>query len=179
MTAPTSGRDDATLRGAVVLVVAIVIGLALLVRGGGGGEDEAASTTTASSTTTAFDASTTVDTAVPINDSSSSSLPDDSTPDPADVSVLVLNSTRIPDIAGDNTDTLSQAGYQTLEPTNSTTGVLDTTTIYATPEAQASAEAIRSLLAMPDAVIAEKPEESLGGASADADVVVVLGLDAG
>jgi len=53
------------------------------------------------------------------------------------------------------------------------------TTVYATSDAQADAEVIRSLLGFTDAELAEMPEESLGGASADADVVVVLGLDAG
>jgi len=179
MTAPTSGRDDATLRGAVVLVVAIVIGLALLVRSGGGGDDDAAATTSTTSTTE-FEGST-VDTAAPINDSSSSSVPDDSSGarEPSEVTVLVLNSTRIADIAGNNTETLIQAGYTTLEPANATTGELAMTTVYATSDAQADAEVIRSLLGFTEAELAEMPEQSLGGASADADVVVVLGLDAG
>lgn len=178
MTAPTSGRDDATLRGAVVLVVAIVIGLALLVRSGGGGDDEAADTTS-TTTTTEFQGST-VDTAAPINDSSSSSVPEEGggAREPSEVTVIVLNSTRTAGIAATRSDTLSQAGYNALEPTNATTGELETTTIYATEDAQADAEVIRDLLAMPDATIEEKPEDSLGGASADADVVVVLGLDA-
>jgi hypothetical protein len=63
VTAPRAGRDDATLRGAIVLVVAIVIGLALLARSGGGGSDEAATTTEASTASTAFDGSTTTSSA--------------------------------------------------------------------------------------------------------------------
>lgn len=180
MTAPTSGRDDATLRGAVVLVVAIVIGLALLARGGGGGGDDESAETTTTTSTTEFEGSTS-ETMAPINESSTSVPEDgeDGAREPSEVTVLVLNSTRVAGIAGDRNDTLAQAGYSTLEPTNATTGELAETTIYALPDFQADAEAIKGLLALPDAVIAEKPEESLGGASDEADVVVVLGQDAG
>lgn len=178
MTAPTSGRDDATLRGAVVLVVAIVIGLALLARGGGGGDDDTAAETTTTTSTTEFDGATS-ETMAPINESSTSTPEEGGAREPSEVTVLVLNSTRIAGIAGENNDLLAQAGYSTLEPTNATTGELAETTIYARTEFQADAEAIKGLLALPDAVIAEKPEESLGGASDEADVVVVLGQDAG
>lgn len=179
MTAPTSGRDDATLRGAVVLVVAIVIGLALLARGGGGGgDDESADDTTTTTSTTEFDGATS-ETMAPINESSTTAPEEGGAREPSEVTVLVLNSTRIAGIAGEKNDVLAQAGYSTLEPANATTGELAETTIYAGTEFQADAEAVKALLALPDAVIAEKPDESLGGASDEADVVVVLGQDAG
>jgi hypothetical protein len=181
MTSPTSGRDDATLRGAVVLVVAIVIGLALLARGGGGGGDDDASDAGAGETTTSsteFDGSQS--TAAPINSVSTTegSVPSD-TRAPEEVTVIVLNglNTRVDGIAGQNDEKLTTAGYVTLDPGNATTKTA-TTTVYATPEFQADAEAVRAILGMPDASIEEKPAEPLGPGAERADIVVVLGDDA-
>ena len=182
MTAPTSGRDDATVRGAIVLIVAIVIGLALLARsGGGGGDDEAADTTTTASTvsTEAGAADTSDDTTVPVGGSASTAS---STPNgtlaPADTLVVVLNATEQVGWADENASTLVNAGYQT-DIGNPAAGNTDTSVIYAEPEAQANAEAIAGLLDLPDATISPKPAEPLGtlGQDADAAVVVVLGAD--
>ena len=181
MTSPTAGRDDATLRGAVVLVVAIVIGLALLARGGGGGDDDDASDTTEARETTEstqFDGSD--DTLAPINSESTtaSSVPSD-TRAPEEVTVIVLNglNTRVDGIAGLNDEKLKTAGYVTLNPGNATTKTA-TTTVYATPEFQADAEAVAAILGLPDASIVEKPAEPLGPGAERADIVVVLGDDA-
>ncbi len=184
MTAPASGRDDATIRGAVVLVVAIVIGLALLARsGGGGGDDEDASgsdqTTEATATTDASDGSDT--TVVPVQDSSTteSTAPTGSTQDPATVTVVVLNATDTTGWAGENAGILQSAGYMTDQGNPASGENSDTTTIYATPEAQADAQAVAAVLNLADAPVTQKPAEPLGdsGQDADADVVVVLGAD--
>ena len=182
MTAPSSGRDDATLRGAVVLVVAIVIGLALLARsGGGGGDDEDASSdqTTTTATTEATDGSDT--TVVPVQDSSTteSTTPTGSTQDPATITVVVLNATDETGWAGENATILQSAGYTTDQGNPASGENADTTTIYATPEAQADAQAVAQVLSLTDAQVTQKPAEPLGdqGQDADADVVVVLGAD--
>jgi hypothetical protein len=180
MTAPASGRDDATVRGAVVLIVAIVIGLALLARsGGGGGDDEDAGsneTTTEStaSTSTAPGDSTTV----PIQGSSTTAAPTGSTQDPATVTVAVLNATPVGGWAGENAGILASAGYMTADG-NFGGEDQDVTTIYAAPEAQADAQAVAALLDLADAPVTQKPTEPLGdeGQDADAQVVVVLGAD--
>lgn len=180
MTSPTSGRDDATLRGAVVLVVAIVIGLALLARGGGGGDDDASDTTEAGSTTTSTEFDGSQDTLAPIDSVSTTegSVPTD-TRAPEEVTVIVLNglNSRVDGIAGENDEKLKTAGYVTLNPGNATTKTA-TTTVYATPEFQADAEAVRAILGLPDASIEEKPAEPLGPGAERADIVVVLGDDA-
>jgi hypothetical protein len=185
VTAPSAGRDDATLRGAVVLVVAIVIGLALLARSGGGGSDEAATTTEASTSSTAFDGSTTASDSVPgpINSESTTTTAAETPGDtraPADVIVLVLNGTtgNLEGIAGENDEKLKAAGYNTLNATGADVD-LPTTTIYADAEFQADAEAVRDVLGIPDAVIEPKPETSPGPGADDADVVIVIGDDAG
>lgn len=183
MTAPTQGTgrgDDATLRGAVVLVVAIVIGLALLARGGGGGDDDATDTTEPRETTESTEFDPTQSTAAPINSSSTTegTVPSD-TRAPEEVTVIVLNglNTRVDGIAGQNDEKLKTAGYVTLNPGNATTKTA-TTTVYATPEFQADAEAVAGILGMPDASIEVKPEEPLGPGAERADIVVVLGDDA-
>ncbi len=185
MTAPSAGRDDATIRGAVVLVVAIVIGLALLARSGGGGSDDAAAATTEASTaSTAFDGSTTAPqtTAGPINSASTTApadTPTDTRP-PAEVTVLVLNGTtaNVDGVAGDNEAKAQAAGYTTLNATGADVD-LSTTTIYAPADLQADAEAVRAALGLDGATIEEPPAESPGPGAADADIVVVIGDDAG
>lgn len=184
MTAPSSGRDDATLRGAVVLIVAIVIGLALLARSGGGGDDEAASSDRDTTTTTEASGSTDADgstESLPVdpNTSSTTTAPP-STQDPASITVAVLNATPTVGFARDKADILASAGYQTAAG-NFNGDNQDTTTIYATPEAQADANAIKTLLGLGGASVVEKGEETLGrnGEDSGADVVVVLGADSG
>ncbi len=193
MTAPTSGRDDATLRGAVVLVVAIVIGLALLWRSGDGGSTEASDTTTAA-TSTELDGSQPADptqsTLAPIDtggppptdpsepiESSEPAGPDDTRP-PEAVTAIVLNGSEVIGAAADNDGQLKAAGYTTIAAANANAD-LPVTTIYAGPEFQADAEAVRGVLGLPDAVIADKPEEPLGDGAEMADIVVVLGGDIG
>lgn len=185
MTAPASGRDDATLRGAVVLVVAIVIGLALLARGGGGGDDDEADATT---TTAAVTESTTGGdgetdpTLAPINSSSTTEgegeVPTD-TRAPEEVTVIVLNglTERVDGIAGQNDDKLTTAGFVTLDPGNAPEKT-PTTIVYASPDFQADAEAVRAILGLPDATIQEKPAEPVAPGAERADIVVVLGDDA-
>jgi hypothetical protein len=183
MTAPGSGRDDATIRGAVVLVVAIVIGLALLARSGGGGDDDgddrADQTTESTASTEATDGSDT--TVVPVQDNSTteSTAPTGSTQDPATITVVVLNATDTTGWAGENAGILQSAGYVTDQGNPASGENSDTTTIYATPEAQADAQAVAAVLNLADAPVTQKPAEPLGdaGQDAEADVVVVLGAD--
>jgi hypothetical protein len=180
MTAPSSSRDDATLRGAVVLIVAIVIGLALLARGGGGGEDE----TSTDATTESTESTTTVaggdSTTVPIQSSTTvTSTPTGETRPPAEITVAVLNATEEGGWARTNADTLASAQYQTVAGNVPQANNTDTSMIYATPEAQADAQAVASLLGLEGAPVDVKPAEPLAedGSDAPADIVVVLGTD--
>lgn len=181
MTAPGTGRDDnTTMRGAIVLVVVIVIGLALLARsGGGGGDDEdAGSDATTESTASTTTLGGTDSTVAPIQDSSTTSSAPTGTQDPATVTVVVLNATPQGGWAGDNAGILGSAGY-TTDDGNFGGEDQPTTIIYATPEAQADAQAVAQLLDLADAQVQQKPSEALGeqGEDAAADVVVVLGAD--
>lgn len=183
------------VRGAVVLVAAILIGFALLYASGNDDDPVAAE---ASSTSAAEVTTTTTPTFVPGSEGSSASVPSStsvpgstsvpqssSVPDdpsdtrpPADVTAVVLNGTTddVVGVAGDNNDKLATAGYTTLEAGNAVAD-LATTTIYGSPEMQADAEAIRGILGFAGAVVEAKPSESLGDRSDEADVVVVIGDD--
>lgn len=180
MTAPARGRDDATVRGAVVLVVAIVIGLALLARSGGGGDDSADATTTtrpSGDTTTTVVGGGTGSTLPPI-DGTSTTLGTGTTTPPADVAIIVLNGTpdRVPGIASEFGGKAESVGYTLLEPTNANTPT-DTTTIYAAPGFEADAQALKGVMELPNAAISTKPDEPLGVGDDLADIVVVLGGD--
>lgn len=184
VTSPTPRRDENTLRGAIVLVVAIVIGLALLARSGGDGSEEASATTESASSTTEFDGSTSTSGEVgPIASESTTTTtvpegPGDTRP-PAEVTVIILNGTsaNVEGIAADNEAKVVAAGYETLSATGAFVD-LSTTTIYADAEFQADAEAVKGVLGIPDAVIEEKPAEAPGPNGDLADVVVVIGDDA-
>lgn len=180
MTAPSRGRDDATVRGAVVLVVAIVIGLALLWRGGAGDDDPtaeerdpASNTSFTGDTSTGSDGST-----MPAITNTTAGTGD--TQPPADVAVIVFNGTpeRVAGIAGEFTDKAEAAGYEVLTPTEAA-ATTETTTIYPAVGFELDAEALKEVLGLPqETVVAAKPEESLGSGDDLADIVVVLGSDA-
>ncbi len=181
MTAPSRGRDDATIRGAVVLVVAIVIGLALLWRSGAG-DDETTAPEQDSATETPFTGDTSTDSdgnTMPVITPTSEGSVD--TQPPESVTVIVFNGTpdRVPNIAGEYTDKAAAEGYEVLTPTNAAAST-DTTTIYTAVGFELDAEAMRDVMGLPeDTVVSAKPEQSLGTGDDLADIVVVLGSDYG
>lgn len=86
---------------------------------------------------------------------------------PADVTVLVLNSTSRNGLASRVSDTLEALGYTTVEPTNYDPA-LDTSRIWYAPGFESEAEVLAE--AIPDGII-----EPFSGDDAEADIVVVLG----
>lgn len=178
MTAPTgTGRDDAPLRGALVLVVAIVIGVALLLRGGGDdGGDDSADPGPTSEVAPSTDETGSTDTLAPVNDSSTTEAPPVEL-DPATLTVVVLNASDQDGWAGENAEILSSAGYGSVDTGNFETQ--DVSAVYATPEAQANATSVRDVLGLGGAAISEKPPDPLtsDGSDAEADIVVILGTD--
>ena len=86
---------------------------------------------------------------------------------PADVVVLVLNSTNRSGLAASATAVLADLGYQTLEPGNATPVLSDSEIHYSSGFAL---EAFTVAAQFPDAVVAPDPETDLA-----ADIVVILG----
>lgn len=180
MTAPATGRDDATLRGAIVLVVAIVIGLALLARGGGA-DDSSPTTTRDSAATTEFTGTTgaTGDTLAPTSEGATQPSSPTDTRQPGELTVIVLNGTEVVGLASSFAERAEAAGYGVLTSANAATNI-SLTTVYAPADLSADAAAVAGVLGVPTAPISPKPDTPLGrnGEDADADIVVVLGTDA-
>lgn len=165
-------RDDATVRGVVVLLVAVVVGLALLARGGSSGDSAASTTEPPEGSSTAVP-SITESTLAPVNDPTASSAP--TTRAVGEVTVIVLNGTRQAGIAGDNEAKVEGAGYQTISASNSSSPA-DTTRILFAEGFQADAEAVKEILGV-DAPVEPAPAEPLAPTAGDANVVILLGAD--
>lgn len=178
MTAPErSGPADANTRGIIVIVIAVVIGVALLAKlgsGGGGGSPSAQKSGGATTTsTTTITTQTTPDTsATTLAGSSPTTRPT------AQVKVVVLNgSGGKVGIAAKATTALKGKGYSTL-PAGSATAIA-TTTVYYAPNYQADAVAVAAALGHDATAAQPLPSSGVPGGSgtAGANVVVVLGKD--
>lgn len=169
-----AGASGATLRGALLIAVAVVVGVVLLGKGfdtgflpttsetpseraaddddeGDGGDDGAEESTTTTSPPTTHAAN--------------------------QVRVIVLNGGGPTGAAGDSTTALGTAGYTTLEAGNSDPPV-PATVVYFTPEYQADAAAIATSLgitAEPQPMPATPPPGA--PPAGEVDVVVILGPD--
>jgi hypothetical protein len=163
----TAGSSN-VLRGALLVGVAVVLGLALLAKGfpeSGGSSGAAPDATT---TTTAAGGTTT------------SSLP--APHQPAEVKVFVLNGSGLVGVAGQATDLLNGKGYTTVPPSNTPNNTkVPATVVYAAPGYEADAQAIAADLGV--AATAVQPMPAAGAEPAvppdtqGANVVVVLGPD--
>jgi hypothetical protein len=171
-------RDVLFLIAGILIVGAIVFGGLSLWAGRGSGAGETTSTSgapDATTTTTSTMPTSTVDGAT----STAPSTTEPTTPTtpttvrevrpPADVTVVVLNSTGRAGLAADLTAQLESLGYEMLPPDNYSPELSDTTIFYAdgfSLEAQALADSV------PDATLStdQEPVQSSG-----ADLVVVIG----
>ncbi len=170
-------RDVLFLVAGILIVGAIVFGgLSLWAGRGNGGSDttstsvapDATTTTTIGPTSTVDGATSTVaDTTEPTTATTATTIRE--VRPPAQVTVVVLNSTGRTGIAADLTSQLEGLGYETLPPDNYTPELSDTTIFYAdgfSLEAQVLADSV------PDATLStdQGPVQSSG-----ADLVVVIG----
>jgi hypothetical protein len=158
-------------RGAVLLLVAVILGIVLLNK-----TDETPTTTVEQreTTTTARRGSTptsvfTTSTTIALHQ-------------PAEVKVLAVNGTTTPGIGGRAKDALLAATYNALTPTDAKTKPVKTTVIYFAPGYQADATAIATLLKAPLTAVAPMPADR--GAllkdarnAAAAHVIVIVGDD--
>lgn len=176
----------AQLRGALILGVAVILGVVLLAQG----DDfvdvstaqvsagQRATTTTTAPTTTG--PATTAPTTAPTTASTTTTTAPDGPRPPAEVQVLVLNGTTREGVAVANSQKLDVADYQTPEEGN--TAPRPNTTIFFDPGYEADARAVQQALAVPAAFEA-MPDRIIDAdrqnvaASDDVDIVVILGED--
>jgi len=169
---PLSGRSTPA-RGIVLVAAAVVLGLFLLraLEDSAPSDDIATSPTEstaaggeATDTTTAEGGDETTTTAAPVRQ-------------PAEIVVRVANVSGVEGAAGDRTQQLTTAGYQTVEPTNGPEGQqLDATQVFFVDGFEGEARALAEQLGAPAEGVAAMPAQppvDPGGAQ----LVVLLGTD--
>lgn len=155
-------------RGAVLVVIAVVIGLFLLRNGLDTSEavrSEGPSSDNGSTVTTSDESTTT--TAPP------SRLP-------AEVPTIVLNDSGISGVAGRYSEALASAGYKLTNPDGANAdapGDAAVTVVYFVPGFEAEAEAVRVAIGAPATVVPVALPTTPPGPIASASVVVVIGTD--
>ena len=157
----------AALRGAVLLAIAVILGIVLLqsaddndafdpvTAGNGNGDGEE----TAVATTRPREATTTTLAARPA----------------AEVKVLAANGTGVRGLAGQYKDQLRAAGYNALAPTDASKKPVSTSTVYFSAGYEADARAIAGILQI--AAVAALPNPPPVAALQSAHVLVVIGED--
>ena len=182
---PSSGRNDAALRGALLIGVAVVIGLLLLWRG----HDDDGSTITAGEGTPVATTVATGDTSpdgTPATNPGETTAPPPSTHAPAEVMVLVANGTGTQGGARIVTEKLIPKAYATLPAANAGTNDVTRSVIFFREGFDADAAQIARDLGVPEASIADilEPmpaappvnEQAMANAQ-NAHVLVLLGSD--
>jgi hypothetical protein len=176
VTAPRRSGEQATIRGAIVVFVAVLIGVALLSRSDGGifGSAEAGGagpTTTTQTTTTQTTAPTST---VPTRPNGGSTAPSKAH-DPAQVSVIVVNAAGgIVGIGSDNSQKLTDAGFKVLPVKNADQDV-DTTGLFFREGYEADANAVKTALGFGNVPVQAAPTQAIIPEAAEANVIVVLG----
>jgi hypothetical protein len=175
VTAPRRPTEQATIRGAIVVFIAVLIGVALLSRSDGGifGSSEAGGAGPTTSTTSTASTTTTPKSTVP---KPGGSTPTAQAHKPAEVKVIVVNAAGgIPGIGSENTSKVEQAGFAVLPVKNADQDV-DTTGLFYAAGYQADAAAVKAALGFGDVPVQAAGDPIIPEA-AEAHVVVVLGKD--
>lgn len=170
-------RDMVVMAVGIVVVGVLLYGGLSLIAGLGSDDDPVAgetSTSTTESTTSTDESSTTTTeptttstTLAPIPETTTTTLP--LPRPPAEVTVLVLNSTDRSGIAGTLATSLGEAGYQTLQPDNFEPTLEQSRVWYVGDFAPEAADLAAEFV--PDAAV-----EPYEGPDLGADIVVVLGV---
>jgi LytR cell envelope-related transcriptional attenuator len=156
------------LRGAGLLVVAVVLGVILLNRTDSGNpfdQPVVAGSSRGSHTTTtvALPVETTTTTA-PLRP-------------PAQVKVLAANGTSVKGLAGQVKDKLTAAGYNALAPTDTSAKPVVASAVYFTAGFDHEAAAVAVLLGLPATAVKPMPAPPPVAALQGANVLVVIGQD--
>jgi hypothetical protein len=159
--------SPAVIKGAVLIFVALVLGVVLLSKGVDTNTSAApaGTPTTLSPTTTPGGSSTSAPTTT-----SHGSRP------PADVTVMVANASGVPGAAAKVSDKLKAKGYVTTEPGNSSKPA-STTAVYYVGKDQPEAVAVAQALGVPASAVAAMPDPAPVTDLRGATVVVNLGPD--
>ncbi len=172
-------RELAVFALKVVIVGALVFGAVVGLRALFSSDDESTTTTAQATTTTASAATSTTAATTTTTVATTTTTTTETTTttaattttlagrDPSEITVLVLNSTNRPGLAADLTETLAEAGYQTLEPDNWETPLAVSHVWYV--EGYEVEAAVIARFVSPDAIV-----ELFQGVS-QADIIIVIG----
>jgi hypothetical protein len=175
VTAPRRSSEQATIRGAIVVFVAVLIGVALLSRSDGGifGSAEAGGAGPTTTTQTTKPSTTAPTSTVPTKPKGSTSTAKPH--DPAQVKVIVVNAAGgIVGIGSDNSQKLTDAGFQVLPVKNAEQDV-DTTGLFFREGYEADATAVKTALGFGNVPVQAAPAQAIIPEAAAANVIVVLG----
>ena len=172
---PPSSGSNAGARGALLLGVAVILGIVLLqkfdndvgtVSAGSGGPATTVANGDATSTTRRIGL-TTVATPTTVRSRAK-----------ADVKVVVANGAGVRGLAGLTTEALKGLGYATLTPADVTGGNLDKTSIQFVEGYEAEAREVAIALSQPTSVVTKLASPPVAAAALEgAHVVVILGVD--
>ncbi len=172
--APGGQGNNAGARGALLLGVAVILGIVLLQQFDSdidtGGQVAATSIPPAEETTTTRRPGLT---SVPQVTPTSARIRAK-----GEVKVLVANGAGVRGLGAATTNALKNAGYTTLTPTDTTTSPIDRTAIQFAEGYEAEARELAGLIGQPTTVVARLSAPPVAAADLEgANVVVILGVD--
>ncbi len=159
--------SGAMLRGVALIVVAVILGVILL-RATDGPDPFSAGTGPTGSDDTAT-------TSTPTTEDRNTTTSPPTTLDPSTITVLVANGAGVSGLAGDLTEVVAEAGFETVAPIDADEDV-ETSTVYFTPGFEEAATAVASVFD-PVPEVAALPDPQPVADLAGANVVVVAGTD--
>ncbi len=175
---PAGTGSNAGVRGALLLGVAVIIGIVLLqqfdggIDTGGGATVSATSVPRAAATTTSTTRRVGL-TTVPLATTTTAKPRAKS-----EVKVLVANGAGIRGLGAATTTALKALGYATATPTDTTGGNVEKTSIQYADGYEAEAREVAAALSQPATVVARMSSPPVAPADLDdSKVVVILGLD--
>lgn len=171
--APTGQGTSAGARGALLLGVAVILGIVLLQKFDttsiGTGSAPATSVVTLGTTTTTRRVGLTTVATTPVTTAKARAK--------GEVRVLVANGAGVRGLGAATTTALKNVGYNTLTPTDATTAV-DKTAVQFADGYEAEAREVATSLSLPGTVVTRLASPPVAASDLDdAKVVVILGAD--
>jgi hypothetical protein len=160
------------LRGALLLAIAVVLGVALLNTFDDGTDPFAQSLLAAGATT-----STTTTTVAPEAPTTTTTAPAPPLRAPADVKVLPANGTDVNKFGARVGDELKKSGFNVLSPVDSTTKGVEASVVYSTAGYEADAVDVAAKLGLPPTVVQAIAPPVKSVELRGANVIVVAGTD--
>lgn len=159
----------AALRGAGLLVIAVLLGIVLL-QSADGNDGFTSVAAGRSKSTASKSASTATTTPAP----TTSTIPLRA---PGDVKVLAANGTTVKGLAGKFKDRLSAAGYNALAPTDASKKPTAVSAVYFVAGFEGEAKVVAELLAIPTTAVKPVPTPLPVVSIQGANIIVVIGND--